>query len=262
VRQPRRVVYTCLLGASELFNDFAYESDGEIDFVCFTDDPDLRSAFWDVRLVSRELLDAPRASKRIKALPHRFLPEYEWSLYIDNTVRLKERPKTLFDRFLAPSPSPFVCFKNPWRDCVYDEADEVLRHRYDEPARVLSQMRFYRHLGYPAHAGLAKATVILRRHRDPSLVPLMERWHQQVLRFSLRDQLSLNPVAWYDAFEIGYLPFDFLEYELLEWPVVKHGIRVPRDFDDVRYRELNPDVTTDCRKHYLLHGAAEGRRYK
>jgi hypothetical protein len=260
--KPRRVVYTCLFGFSEHFNDFAYERDDRIDYICFTDDPDLRSDFWDVRLTSCGMLDATRASKRIKALPHVFLPGYDWSLYVDNTVRLKRPPRELFELFLAPSASPFVCYRNPWRDCVYDEAEAVLSYEYDDPARVLHQMAFYRHLGYPAKAGLATATIMLRRHHDPALAAVMERWHQQVLCHSLRDQLSLNPVAWFDGFSIGYLGYDFLDFELLEWPVIKDGVRVPRDFDDARYHELNPDVTGNGRKHYLLYGAADHRPYK
>jgi TOD1/MUCI70, glycosyltransferase-like domain len=260
--QPRYVVYTCLFGYAERFNDFAYERDDRLTYVCFTDDPELRSDFWQIRLMSRELLDAARAAKRIKALAHRFLPEFDGSLYIDNTVRLKVPPATLFDRYLAPSHAPFVCFRHPWRDCVYDEGDAVVEHQLDDPDRVRKQMAFYRHIGYPAHAGLAKATLMLRRHNDPALVPVMERWHQQVLRHSLRDQLSLNPSAWFDGFQIRYLDLDFLDYELLEWPIIKDNVRVPRDFDDVRYHELNPGLEMNGRKHYLLHGAAEGRAYK
>jgi hypothetical protein len=234
--RPRYVVYTCMFGFAERFNDFAYEPDDQIAYICFTDDPDLRSNFWTMRVMSTELLDAARAAKRIKALAHRFLWEFDASLYIDNTVRLKAAPITLFDRYLAASQSPFVCFRHPWRDCVYDEAEEVIEHQLDDPDRVRKQMAFYRHLGYPAHAGLAKATFMLRRHHDPVLVPMMERWHQQVLRHSLRDQLSLNPSAWFDRFEIGYLDLDFLSYELLEWPVIKDNVRVPRDFDDAEGR--------------------------
>ena len=207
-----------MFGYSEAFNDFAYERDERIDYICFTDDPDLRSDNWQITLRSCEMLDAARAAKRIKALPHRFLPEYDWSLYIDNTVRLKRSPRELFEQYLAPAESPLVCFRHPWRDCVYDEAEAVIEYGYDDPDRVRRQMAFYRHLGYPAKAGLAKNTLLLRRHRDPVLAPVMERWHQQVLFHSLRDQLSLNPVAWFDRFTIGYLAHDFLDFELLDWP--------------------------------------------
>lgn len=257
----RHVVYTCLFGYSEAFGDFAYEREDGVDYVCFTDDPELRSEFWEIRVVSREMLDAPRAAKRIKALAHSVLPEYDWSLYVDNTVRLKVSAAELFATYLAPSRSPFVCFRHPERDCVYDEAEAVVRFQLDDPQRVAQQMRFYRHLGYPSHAGLATATLLLRRHHDDALIPVMERWHQQVLRHSLRDQLSLNPVAWYDGFELGYIDRAFADFELMERVRFADGERLPRNFDDGRYRELNPDVDMDPRKHYLRYGAAEGRSY-
>lgn len=90
--EMKRVVYTCLFGHSELFNDFAYERDG-LDFVCFTDDPELRSDFWKIELLSRGILDPARAAKKIKALPHIYLAAYDWSLYVDNTVHLKTAPR-------------------------------------------------------------------------------------------------------------------------------------------------------------------------
>ena len=104
----KRVVYKCLFGHSELLNDFECDR-SDIDFVCFTDDPDLRSDFWKIVFLPRKLLDPARASKQIKALPHVYLPQYDWSLYIDNTVELKVAPERLFEEYLAPAKSPLVC---------------------------------------------------------------------------------------------------------------------------------------------------------
>jgi hypothetical protein len=264
-RRPRRaVVYTCMFGYSECFNDFRYEGKENIDFICFTDDPELTSTFWDMKVVPSGLLDPARAAKQFKALPHRFLPDYDWSLYIDNTVRLKVSPKVIFDRFLAKAafPSPYICFRHYARNCVYDEADQVLREGVDDPVRVHAQMNLYRRLGYPANNGLAKGAFILRRHREPILQPIMESWYQQVLCYSKRDQLSLNPVMWFNHFEPSYLPLKFSDFELLDWPVVMNNVRLPRDFDDIRYLEVNPDVTSNPRRHYLYEGAAQGRPYK
>lgn len=258
---PRRAVYTCMFGYSEQFNDFVYDAPG-IDFICFTDDPALRSDFWQMRMLPRGLLDPTRRAKQIKALPHRFLPDHDQSLYIDNTVRLLMPVHEIFTRYLAPSPSALVCFRHPWRNCVYDEAEAVIELGYDDAARVRAQMDVYRALGYPAAHGLSKSTFMLRRHADPALHALMERWHEQVLRHSLRDQLSLHPAAWSLGFSIAHLPETFDDFTILSWPNVKDGVRVPRAFDDVLYRQLNPDVTIDPRRHYLYYGAAEGRRYK
>lgn len=262
MHRPRRVVYTCLFGFSESFNDFVYERDDNIDFIFFTDNAELKSEFWTVKLVEPGLLDPARAAKRIKALPHHFLPGYDWSLYIDNTVFLKIAPKQLFDDFLAEASGPFVCFRHPERNCVYEEAEAVIASGYDNADRVRAQMRLYRQFGYPAGNGLAKGTFLLRKHHDSTLIPAMERWHQQVLCHSKRDQLSLNPVMWFEKFNPTYLDLHFVDHELLDWPVVKNGVRIPRDFEDARYLELNPDVPLNARRHYLIYGAREGRSYK
>ena len=63
----------------------------------------------------------------------------------------------------------------------------------DDPARVDAQMKFYRDLGFPAQNGLATNAFILRRHHERGLPKIMEAWFQQVLLWSRRDQLSLNP---------------------------------------------------------------------
>jgi len=260
--RPRRVVYTSLFGYSERFNDFSYDRDGDIDFICFTDDPDLKSSFWTIRHVERGMLDPARACKRFKALPHRFLPEYDWSLYIDNVVRLKQQPRLIFDQYLSESPSPLVLYRHPERDCVYDEAEQVIRLNFDDPRRVRAQMQYYRHLGYPPHHGLVSTTFLLRRHNDPELIKLAEQWRQQVLTHSKRDQLSLNPVMWFAGFQPTYMSQRFGDFEVFDRPIVPGNVRVPRDFDDARYLKLNPDVTDDPRRHYLYHGAVEGRHYR
>jgi hypothetical protein len=259
-RPQRGVVYTCLFGSSEHFNDFDYGD--AVERICFTDDPHLRAEHWKLQLVGRGLLDPVRRSKQYKLLAHRFLPDHAWSLYVDNTVRLKVEPQAFFEQQLADRPSAMRCFRHPDRDCVYDEAGAVLLEGYDDPRRVEAQMRFYRYLGLPEKAGLATLPVLLRRHHDARVIALAEAWFQQLLLFSFRDQLSFNPVAWSQAYEIDYFDRAFGDTTLLDWPVVKDGVRVPRDFDDVRYLELNPDVNFDPRRHYLHHGAGEGRRYK
>ncbi len=259
--RQRRVVYTCMFGYSEHFNDQHYEAN-DIDFVCFTDDPDLRSSFWQMRVIPLGLLDPARRSKQIKALPHRFLPDYDLSLYVDNTVWLKRTPADLFDSYFSASQSSLCAFAHEDRDCIYDEAEAIISLGYDDPDVVRRQAALYRSLGYPAHYGLLTSSFMFRRHHDRHLQRVMELWHEQVLCHSKRDQMSLNPVMWSEQFAYSVMPESFRKRELFDWPVIKHGVRVPRDFEDVRYREINPDVTGNCRKHYIEVGATEGRSYK
>ena len=84
----KRVVFTCLFGYSEPFADQHYEKDGRTDFICFTDDRSLQSDMWTFRYVDTGLLGPVRTAKMIKILAHRFLGEYETSIYVDNTIRM------------------------------------------------------------------------------------------------------------------------------------------------------------------------------
>jgi hypothetical protein len=261
-RRNRRVVYTCLFGHSEEFNDFSFDDEG-IDFICFTDDPHLNSSNWEIRFVENKLLDSARLSKGFKHLPHCCLPEYDQSLYIDNTIQLLREPSRIFP-LLDETQHSLVMFKHPWRDCVYDEAEEVISLSFDEPNRVRLQMRFYESLGYPSHNGLNKTFFLLRDHRDADLRKVNETWHTQVLCHSKRDQLSWNVCAWARDFRFISLPIDLATNEFLRWPVVPSN-RLPRDFADTLYLQLHPDVAqagVDPRLHYLRYGMTEGRKYK
>jgi hypothetical protein len=264
-RRPRRpkkrhVVYTCLFGYSEQFGDYSYE-DESVDYVCFTDDPDLRSSHWDIRLIKHGLLDSHRLAKLFKHLPHRYFPEYERSLYIDNTVRLKKSPSQIFDIFH----DDLSLLKHQDRDCVYDEAAEVIKLQFDDPIIINRQMDFYRSLGYPRHNGLNACTLLVRNHHSPALAALNETWHTQVLRYSKRDQLSWNVCAWWHRFHYHEIDENPFENPIFEWPIIKNNIRLPRDFDDIIYLAMHPDVKAsgmNPRLHYIRHGHLEGRPYK
>ena len=263
--RSRRVVYTCLFGHSERFNEFVYERDPTIDFICFTDMPELQSEFWRIEKVERDELDAARAAKQRKILTHRFLSRYNASLYVDNTVRLKMAPAEIFDRYLDQSRSPLVCFRHPWRRCVYNEAREVISLDFDKSERVNTQMGRYRNLGYPEGNGLSKGAFLLRRHNDRILIPVMETWFEHVQSYSHRDQLSLPVAMWLHKFKPEFIDLDFNDNDILQYPYPPNAIRIPRGFDDELYLRLNPDVRAanlNPRRHYLLHGAAEGRLFR
>ena len=157
-----------------------------------------------------------------------------------------------------------MLFRHPWRDCIYDEAQVLVDAGIDVPA-VTAQMRLYRRLGHPAHAGLHATTAMLRDHRSTLLAPVMREWHLQTVRHSFRDQLSLPVVTRLLGLDPAHFPGELNDNALLRWPVVKDGFRLPRDFDDERYYALHPDVEAagmNAREHYFKHGAAEGRAYK
>ena len=139
----------------------------------------------------------------IKIMAHRFLSEYDASIYLDNTIRMVAPYEETFAR-LEGSASPMITFRHPWRSCVYQEAEAVKHAGYDDATLIDTQMNHYRSLAHPANAGLVAGGMLLRRHDDRTLQAVMEQWFHQVCRYSYRDQLSFNAVARTMGFEPNY----------------------------------------------------------
>ena len=97
--KPRRVIYTCMFGYSEAFVDRPVVMDGRTDYICFTDDPTLKSERWKFIYVDPQPLGPPKTSKLIKLSPHLFLGDYQSSLYVDNTVRINRSPDEIWSYF-------------------------------------------------------------------------------------------------------------------------------------------------------------------
>lgn len=260
---PKRVVYTCLFGRYERLSEQTVAKQSDIPFVCFTDQTDLVSKTWSIKNVRLLGIDSARESRRPKILPHIFLPEFDESLYIDNSRVLKMAPSKIFETYLPSDAPNFVCFRHPSRACVYEEAEEIIRGDIDLEVRVREQMDHYRANGYPADAGLIVGTFILRRHHEIDVRATCELWFSHVLRYSKRDQLSFNYNAWRTGLAFTALDLDPESNDIFDRS--NQIDRLPYGFDDNTYLWLNPDVAKarlNPRRHYVLHGRKEGRSYR
>jgi hypothetical protein len=221
-QQTPFVVYTALFGDYEVLTEQPIASEGGTDFVCFTDNPDLRSTTWDVRVVEPLLpADPVRSSRWPKIMPHRVLPEYERSLYIDNSVLLLAPPGDLF-RHLVPDGFDMGVFGHSFRRCLDDEFDAVLLGAHDAPLRVHEQRSHYRQLhGDRLDQPVTSNGILARHHHRPVVVAAMEQWMAHVLRYSRRDQLS-SPVTVgnHPGLELHVATGDNYGTPFHRWPVV------------------------------------------
>ena len=95
------VVYRALIGDYETLREEPVSETSNAEFICFTDDPDLRSDTW--RLVLVEPLwphDAVRSARYLKIMGHPLLSEYERSLWVDNKVELLASPDGIVSDWL------------------------------------------------------------------------------------------------------------------------------------------------------------------
>jgi len=260
-----RCVYTALVGQYEALNEQPVARESGIPFICFTDDPSIRSETWELRPIDLLFkLDAVRSQREVKLRPHIYLPEFSASLYIDNSVILTEPPERVFERYRPASGLALV--QHSYRPTVMDEFQAVQEAGYDDFARILEQLNHY---------ALTRPEVLqqkpfwggiqIRDHENQVARDFLEAWRSHVLRYSRRDQLSVN----YVMAELGFAP-DILEIEnhkswFHTWPHKVGRVPVsPRPFLNpvvepaARLREFNSDIGALQVYHQTLEAVLTG----
>ncbi len=111
------VVYTAVFGNDKNFNALTSYFP-EFDFICFTDKK-IQASKWKIRQVKSNL--SPEIlNRKYKILAHKYLKEYDVSLYIDANIKILKNPKKFIYRALKTS--NFIVSKHFLRKCAYDEA--------------------------------------------------------------------------------------------------------------------------------------------
>jgi|GEM_PF-2163998 len=204
-----RVVYTVITDGYDELRAPSAPCPGW-DFVCFTDDPAKLGdvpAPWQVRTFAPpdaaghagptpppERMQDPRYTSRApKMLPHRYLPEYRYSVHIDGNMQLHHNPSEMCERAGWPM---FATVRHPYRDCVYKEAHicALLGKGFKDDFR--GQIQRYRDMGQPEHTGLWESGFLLREHNQAWAKELGEAWWAEFCASSHRDQLAFAHVCW------------------------------------------------------------------
>lgn len=129
-----------------------------------------------------------RNAKIYKILPNLFLPDYDYYIWIDATHAVMRDPETIISDFLAES--DIALFKHSVRNCVYQEAEIVLKLGWEHPDIIRNQISCYSRNNYPANNGLYEMSAFIRRNtREIFKLNLM--WWEHICKFSSRDQISL-----------------------------------------------------------------------
>jgi hypothetical protein len=198
-RPGRKCVYTVITGGFDPLPES--KSFPGWDYLCFTDNPDLKpSGPWQVRLLDAQGFPPREASRLPKILPHRYLAEYEYSLYHDGNMRLVADPVALGEELCWPD---LALPSHRYTNCVYGEADLMIRNGKADAERVRQAVARYRAEGLPEKAGATENGVMLRRHNAPPVRQLMEAWWEEFIRLGLgRDQMPFAYVCW----RLGHKP--------------------------------------------------------
>ena len=198
-KEPKIVVYTCITGGYDNILEPTCVTPG-VDYVCFTDDVKLKSKTWKMKPIPSELLSFSKVKQQrgVKILAHRYLSDYDISIWVDGAVIVKGNIKEYLKTLDMTQYSVFIP-EHPARKCIYAEKDACVKIRKikgDEVALADKQMNRYKSEGFPVNYGLVQTNVMIRRHNDQYSKDLMEKWWSELKDYSHRDQLSFNYALW------------------------------------------------------------------
>ena len=143
----KKVIYTTIFGGYDELTEPHFVPDGW-DFICFTD-TDLKSKNWKIVKTTPFYNDNTRNAKQYKALPHRHLSDYEYSIFIDGNMTIRNNPDELISNYLSNSNVAFFDHNKNLldpRDCIYKEAEIIFEfgrrngNYKDNPELIKSQM--------------------------------------------------------------------------------------------------------------------------
>lgn len=241
----RLAIYTVLTGEKEPIGNpvsrlQSWDTDLDIDFICFTDNPKVTSDHWECRIFDTNSLPPEKSSRRPKILPHKYLPEYSFSLYLDNICELKKLPSSTDLRDGLVDGYCYKLFKHSTRTSIIEEALAITELGYDKAETLEHQLNAYSQ--EPALASpitLSTCTVLLRQHNHAEIIKHSELWWDHVLCFSKRDQMSFDFCRIKTNLTVSYFCGDKFTNDLIHPHSNVSKDRKLANFDQLKYSWLH-----------------------
>lgn len=220
----RIVVYTALLGIADALVS-PPPAGPNVRYVCVTDRPDI-PAGWEPRRV--ETGGNPRrAARRAKIASDSLFSGADVTIWADASFDFLISPERIASE-AAVLERPIVALAHPDRHRIKDEAIEVIRHGLAPAADVNRQVETYRGRGFDTDTipqRVLTTTGLLVRFRSPQVQAFNVLWQEQLDRFTLRDQLSIDYCAWCLELRIGYLPGHYRANRFVHYNRHRHRAR-------------------------------------
>lgn len=214
----KKVIYTAIFGDYDILREPEFINK-DFDYVCFTD-CNITSDLW--RIEKTDKVDNPTLFARMyKTLPHKFLKEYDLSIWVDGSIRIVSDMNIYLKRL---GDNDIMMFDHG-RRCIYDEAKACIRHGKDDKDVIEKQMIRYAKEEFPREMGLNATGLMTRKHND-KVKEFCDAWWNEIAKGSIRDQLSFNYVMWKHPIDMAVLTWhvDMKKYFRIEGHEKRHTV--------------------------------------
>ena len=213
----KNIIYTVITGNYDTIKQPLVVEDG-VEYVLFTNNPNIHNAgVWRVVQIPSEQWQGRTErgnnillSRKVKMLPHKYLPEgTEWSLYIDADMLIIEPLTKLLNDLHEDA--LFAACRHSYCKSVSEEINDLKAKGMVDATQVQQQWQRYVEWGFNDNMGIYENGLLIRRHNDARVTQLMELWWDEYQNGCLRDQVSLMPCI----YRTGFMPyFQFIEMDI------------------------------------------------
>lgn len=203
-------VYTCILPhnyAKLAPPTFINPDKDQVHYWAILDESIGIEPWWEL-LVDRDRKLSPRQDlQKYKMLSHKYLPEYDWVIWVDGNTRLLVDPVDIVNE-VAYYDHKLAFGVHPWRTCSYEEGKVCAGFASNDGNAINFQMERYKELGLPENYGLVASTFFVRNNKDEKVKEFFETWLDEtmLLGFHPRNQISFGIAAFLS--KVQYLSWD------------------------------------------------------
>ncbi|MEY8413827.1 glycosyltransferase domain-containing protein [Lachnospiraceae bacterium 62-26] len=215
--ENRICVYTCITGDYD--NLQSIEKEEGIDYLCFTNNPKLKSDCWSIVNIEddKELSDVG-LSRKIKMIGHPVIAEqYDISIWVDGAIQIRGSVKSFLKDVCGLDRYNIACFRHRMRNCVYEEALACIVQRKADKKDILYLLDFLEQERFPRNCGLAECTVLVRRHNSAEVKQMMSLWFELYSKYVKRDQLTFPYCIYKLGIEVCWIESNVFDNPWFFW---------------------------------------------
>ena len=136
-------------------------------------------------------LSTRMTSRQIKCLPHKFLPNHEFSIWFDACMR----PNSSNLSGIAHDSESIKAYSHRLKFTISDIVNNCINHRWDYPKKIKKQSLRYLTEGLPSDINTFETGILLRQN-NLEINKFNEFWWSEILNGSERDQISFPYCLW------------------------------------------------------------------
>ena len=197
------VIYTALFADEKLpleevgrFYPFVHDK-GDVEYVAFTNRKDLKSDFWNVKVIKKDKDKSYRMMSRfLKWNPSKAeLPEHTHSLWMDSQCYFKFEPKAIVDHYLKDNKHTAIHHHTDLRSIYVEGMVTSYAYMNDKPSIVNRQLERYHEAGMPYQYDHFETGILIRKNNKESN-EFSKEVYTELTTDSIRDQISTPFVVW------------------------------------------------------------------